>query len=224
MSSPTNSLQRAGGVVVWDVGATICTCMTKKEVQTHTCRSVFFFFAFIPDSLVWYGSTVTRLSVQRTEPRKYLQVSTRAVQSCSNMKSGWFWPFWRWYALAARIVCIVSWRISSRSEHRRLKWNPGHWSVIRSDQIRGHNATQRNAFWFHPARHRPLPRWRLAAGSLALQAHTQISVRLPGPAGPGSPQICVGYRRQAVWPCWVPAPVPVCHPRCVVVLLSPSGD
>lgn len=42
------------------------------------------------------------------------------------------------------------------------------WSLvshqIRSDQIRGHNATQRNAFWFHPARHRPLPRWRLAAG------------------------------------------------------------
>lgn len=31
--SPTNSLQRAGAVVVGDVGATICTCMTKKELS-----------------------------------------------------------------------------------------------------------------------------------------------------------------------------------------------
>lgn len=49
------------------------------------------------------------------------------------------------------------------------------WSVIRSDHIRSEDTTQRNAFWFHPARHRPLPRWQLAAGSLPLQAHSHRS-------------------------------------------------
>jgi hypothetical protein len=147
------------------------------------------------------------------------------------MKSGWFWPFWRWYALAARIVCIVSWRISSRSEHRRLKWNPGQ----SSDQIRSVERTQRNATQclLVPSSSASASSSLAAGGWLPStpSSQSQISVRLPGPAGPGSPQICVGYRRQFGLARSVGArPVPVCLlgltviPGCAVDLLSPPGD
>lgn len=143
--------------------------MTKKELSQHayrqtlTCRSVFFFFfAFIPDSLVSFGWTVTRLSVQRTEQRKYLHACSAVMQQHE-----------KWLVLA--ILAHVSYVLypgGSRADQSTVVSNGTLVShQIRSDQLRG----QRNAFWFHPARHRPLPRWQLAAGSLPLQAHSHRS-------------------------------------------------
>jgi hypothetical protein len=86
-----------------------------------------------------------------------------------------------------RMYCILEDLEQIRAPSSQME----HWSVMRSDQMRGRNAMPFGSIQLGIGLF-------LAGGWLPCtpSSQSQISVRLRGPAGPGSPQICVGYRRQ----------------------------
>jgi hypothetical protein len=113
--------------------------------------------------------------------------------------------------MRSQLLSYVLYPGGSRADQSTVVSN----GTLVSHEIRSDERTQRNAFWFHPARHRPLPRWRLAP------LHSKLTVTdLRAAARPRWTGLASDLCRlpAAVWPCWVWVP---CPPLFLFVRLSP---